>query len=223
MHARRCNRSEGLPGKRAHNVKAFAESPLYKQVISPSSIDGFLRMPLSYVGCLTGDVLPAVVHTRLRAYRPPADAIFLGAQAGVSSYMYSDSYAASCGCPCEGRLCPGMPSLRSCIPRLRYLQTSSTGCHIPIFGVHPSFIDGFLRMPTRGGLPYRRCPPCGRTYPATSLQASCGCHILGRVFFRTDSRWRGGRRVICRMIPCCSILFCLYRRGRGFLYRGRLG
>ena len=118
---------------------------------------------------------------------------------------------------------PGMPSLRSCIPRLRYLQTSSAGCHIPIFGVHPSFIDGFLRMPTRGGLPYRRCPPCGRTYPATSLQASCGCHILGRVFFRTDSRWRGGRRVICRMIPCCSILFCLYRRGRGFLYRGRLG
>ena len=42
---------------------------------------------------------------------------------------------------------PGMPSLRSCIPRLRYLQTSSAGCHIPIFGVYSSSIIGFLRMP----------------------------------------------------------------------------
>ena len=39
---------------------------------------------------------------------------------------------------------PGMPSLRSCIPRLLYLQTSSTGCHIPIFGIYPSSIDGYL-------------------------------------------------------------------------------
>ncbi|MFG6385219.1 MAG: hypothetical protein K1V80_01900 [Muribaculaceae bacterium] len=69
--------AQGMPGKRAHNVKAFAESRLYRQLISLCFVDGFLRMPLSCVGVL-----------------------------------------------------PGMPSLRSCIPRLLYLQTSSTGCHI---------------------------------------------------------------------------------------------
>ena len=38
-------------------------------------------------------------------------------------------------------------------------------------------IIGFLRMPYHCVYAYRAFPPCGRAYPATSLQASFGCHV----------------------------------------------
>ncbi len=56
---------------------------------------------------------------------------------------------------------PGMPSLRSCIPRLLYLQTSSTGCHITILDVYSYSIDRRFREDgfRQGSLSHRN-PVC---------------------------------------------------------------
>ena len=93
---------------------ASAGSRVYRAV---DSIVGFLRMPLLF-DTITGH---ARASANLRACIPGyevadilADVIF--PTPSVVSESNVVAYAASCGCLLLGRLPPGMPSLRSCMP-----------------------------------------------------------------------------------------------------------
>ena len=64
----------------------------------------------------------------------------------------------------EARACPVIVSKSKGIRRKPTKELTALYTRLPA--------DAFLSCDA-----HRACPPCGRTYPATSLQASCGCHV----------------------------------------------